>query len=62
MNEVGKGQFCRAEGGLLLPLLFAGKQSEGHGYELEESWNAASVLFVWKAEQNIGVNSICNYC
>ena len=36
MNGVGKVQSCRAEGGLLLSLLFVEKQSEGHGYELEE--------------------------
>ena len=36
---IGKGQSCRAEGGLLYRLLFAGKQSEGHGCELEDVWS-----------------------
>ena len=38
-----KGYFCRAEEGLLLLLLFVGKQSEEHGYEIEETWNWKSV-------------------
>ena len=36
MSGVGKGESCRAEGGLLLQLLSAGKQSEKHGYEIED--------------------------
>ena len=36
MNGIGKGKSCKGEGYLLLLLLFVEKQSEGHGYELEE--------------------------
>ena len=39
MNEVGKRESCRAEEGLLLPVLFVDKQSEGNGYEIEDIWN-----------------------
>ena len=39
MKEFGKELSCRAEEDLLLPLLFMGEQSEGHGYEIEEIWN-----------------------
>ena len=39
MNKVMKGYFCRAYKALLPPLPFAGKQSEGHGYKIEEIWN-----------------------
>ena len=38
-TELGNGYSCRAEGGLLLPLLFAGRQSVGHRYELGEILN-----------------------
>ena len=41
MNRVGKGQSCKGEGDLLHSLLFSGKQSEGHGYELEETRETA---------------------
>ena len=30
-----KGYFCRTLEGLFLPEQFAGKQSEGHGYEIK---------------------------
>ena len=39
MNEVVKGYLCRALEELLFPVQLAGKQSEGHGYEIEETWN-----------------------
>ena len=39
MNDVGKFESYRGYEGLLLPVLFVGKQSEGHGYEIEEIWN-----------------------
>ena len=32
-TKLGKGSPVGGEGGLLLPLLFVGKQSEGHGYD-----------------------------
>ena len=38
MNEVGKRYSCRVEEGLLLPVLFVGKQSEGHGYN-DQTYN-----------------------
>ena len=38
MNRVGKGKFCTGEGVLLPSLLFAGKQSEGHGQDLGKIW------------------------
>ena len=38
-DEVVKGYFCRAQEGLLRPVQLAGKQSEGHIYEIEETWN-----------------------
>ena len=35
----------RAKEGLLLPVIFVGKQSEGHSYEIEEFWNLKLYLF-----------------
>ena len=35
MNGVRERWSYEAEGSLLHPLLFAGKQSKGHGFELE---------------------------
>ena len=43
ISRVEKGLYSRAEGGLLL--LFAVKQSEGHGYELAEIWNRKQLKY-----------------
>ena len=32
--------------GLLLPVQFARKESEGHGYGIEEAWNWKQLLYV----------------
>ena len=45
MSEVVKRLFCRALEIWLLPVPFVGKQSEGHGYEIEEIWNRKQLLY-----------------
>ena len=45
MNGVGKGYSCSADGGLLHPLLFASKQSKGHGYDLDKIWNQKQLYY-----------------